>query len=139
MAAEFIHSKEEGMNAIELGRQVQAKRKEKKLSQAELGDLAEISRNYVSIIERGEAESISMKVLNKLAVVLGTSPSELTGESSMVMIPPSLREFALEKNLPYEVIDKLVRIPRRGKEPSTANEWEELFDSISKFLDIGGA
>jgi transcriptional regulator with XRE-family HTH domain len=127
------------MNAIELGRQVQAKRKEKKLSQAELGELAEISRNYVSIIERGEAESISMKVLNKLAVVLGTSPSELTGESSMVMIPPALREFALEKNLPYEVIDKLVRIPRRGREPSTAKEWEELFDSISKFLDIGGA
>jgi transcriptional regulator with XRE-family HTH domain len=127
------------MNAIELGRQVQTKRKEKKLSQAELGELAEISRNYVSIIERGEAESISMKVLNKLAVVLGTSPSELTGESSMVMIPPSLREFALEKNLPYEVIDKLVRIPRRGKEPSTVKEWEELFDSISKFLDVGGA
>jgi len=127
------------MNAIELGRQVLAKRKEKKLSQAELGELAEISRNYVSIIERGEAESISMKVLNKLAVVLGTSPSELTGESSMVMIPPALREFALEKNLPYEVIDKLVRIPRRGKEPSTAKEWEALFDSISKFLDVGGA
>lgn len=127
------------MNAIELGRQVQAKRKGKKLSQAELGKLAEISRNYVSIIERGEAESISMKVLNKLAVVLGTSPSELTGESSMVMIPPSLREFALEKNLSYEIIDKLVRIPKRGKEPSTVKEWKELFDSISKFLDIGGA
>jgi transcriptional regulator with XRE-family HTH domain len=127
------------MNATELGRQVQARRKEKKLSQAELGELAEISRNYVSLIERGEAESISMKVLNKLAVVLGTSPSELTGESSMVMIPPSLREFALEKNLPYEIIDKMVRIPRRGKEPSTAKEWEQLFDSISKFLDIGAA
>ena len=127
------------MNAIELGRQVQVKRKEKKLSQTELGELAGISRNYVSIIERGEADSISMKVLNQLAVVLGTSPSELTGESSMVMIPPSLREFALEKNLSYEIIDKLVRIPRRGKEPSTVKEWEELFDSISKFLDIGGA
>lgn len=127
------------MNAIELGRQVQAKRKEKKLSQTELGELAGISRNYVSIIERGEADSISMKVLNQLAVVLGTSPSELTGESSMVMIPPSLREFALEKNLSYEIIDKLVRIPRRGKEPSTVKEWEELFDSISKFLDIGAA
>lgn len=127
------------MNAIELGRQVQAKRKEKKLSQTELGELAGISRNYVSIIERGEADSISMKVLNQLAVVLGTSPSELTGESSMVMIPPSLREFALEKNLSYEIIDKLVRIPRRGKEPSTVKEWEELFDSISRFLDIGAA
>lgn len=124
------------MNAIELGRQVQAKRKEKKLSQAELGELAEISRNYVSIIERGEAESISMKILNKLAVVLGASPAELTGESRMVMIPPSLREFALEKNLSYEIIDKLVRIPRKGREPSTAEEWNELFESISKFLDI---
>lgn len=136
MEENFIHSKEEGMNASELGRQVQVKRKEKKLSQTELGELAGISRNYVSIIERGEADSISMKVLNQLAVVLGTSPSELTGESSMVMIPPSLREFALQKNLSYEIIDKLVRIPRKGREPSTAQEWNELFESISKFLDI---
>lgn len=126
------------MNAIELGRQVLAKRKEKKLSQAELGEMAGISRNYVSMIERGEADSISMKVLNQLGVALGASPSELTGESSMVMIPPSLREFALKKNLPYEIIDKLARIPKRGREPSSIKEWEELFDSISKFLDVGG-
>jgi len=125
------------MNAIELGRQVQAKRREKELSQTELGDLVGISRNYVSMIERGEAENISMKIVNQLAIVLGTSPSELTGESILVMIPPSLREFALEKNLSYEVIDKLARIPRRGKEPKTAKEWNELFDSISKFLDSG--
>jgi transcriptional regulator with XRE-family HTH domain len=126
------------MNAIELGRQVQVKRREKELSQTELGDLVGISRNYVSMIERGEAENISMKIVNQLAIVLGTSPSELTGESISVMIPPSLREFALEKNLSYEVIDKLARIPRRGKEPKTTKEWNELFESISKFLDSGG-
>jgi transcriptional regulator with XRE-family HTH domain len=125
------------MNAIELGRQVQVKRREKELSQTELGDLVGISRNYVSMIERGEAENISMKIVNQLAIVLGTSPSELTGESISVMIPPSLREFALEKNLSYEVIDKLARIPRRGKEPKTTKEWNELFESISKFLDSG--
>lgn len=125
------------MNAMELGRQVQAKRREKDLSQTELGEMVGISRNYVSLIERGEAENISMKVVNQLAVVLGTSPAELTGESALVMIPPSLREFALEKNLTYEVIDKLARIPRRGKEPKTANEWNALFESISKFLDAG--
>ena len=125
------------MNAIELGRQVQVKRREKELSQTELGDLVGISRNYVSMIERGEAENISMKIVNQLAIVLGTSPSELTGESILVMIPPSLREFALEKNLSYEVIDKLARIPRRGKEPKTTKEWNELFESISKFLDSG--
>lgn len=126
------------MNAIELGRQVQVKRREKELSQTELGNLVGISRNYVSMIERGEAENISMKIVNQLAIVLGTSPSELTGESISVMIPPSLREFALEKNLSYEVIDKLARIPRRGKEPKTTKEWNELFESISKFLDSGG-
>ena len=126
------------MNTKELGRQVQAKRKEKGFSQVELGDLVGISRNYVSMIERGEAENISMKVLDQLAIALGTSPSVLTGESAMVMIPPALREFALEKNLPYEVIDKLAKIPRRGKEPSTAKEWEQLFESIRKFLDVGG-
>jgi hypothetical protein len=78
-----------------------------------------------------------MKIVHQLAIVLGTSPSELTGESISVMIPPSLREFALEKNLSYEVIDKLARIPRRGKEPKTTKEWNELFESISKFLDSG--
>ena len=125
------------MNAKELGRQVQEKRRERGFSQTELGDLVGISRNYVSLIERGDAENISMKIVNQLAVALGTSPSELTGESIQVMIPPSLREFALEDNLPYEVIDKLARIPRRGKEPKTAGEWRELYRLISKFMDAG--
>ena len=127
------------MNAMELGRQVQIKRREKNLSQTELGDLVGISRNYVSLIERGEAENISMKIVNQLAVALGASPSELTGESLPVMISPSLREFALEQNVSYEVIDKLARIPRRGKEPQTAKEWKILYDLISKFMDSGGA
>lgn len=127
------------MNAMELGRQVQTKRREKNLSQAELGNLVGISRNYVSLIERGEAENISMKIVNQLAVALGASPSELTGESLPVMISLSLREFALEQNLSYEVIDKLARIPRRGKEPQTAKEWKILYDLISKFMDSGGA
>lgn len=126
------------MSTTELGRQVQAKRKEKNLSQAELGDLVGISRNYVSLIERGETENISMKIVNRLAVALGTSPSELTGESAPVMIPPSLREFALTEDLSYEVIDKLARIPRRGKEPKTVKEWEELYSLISKFMDTRG-
>jgi transcriptional regulator with XRE-family HTH domain len=126
------------MDAKELGRQVLARRKERGLSQDELGKLANISRNYVSLIERGEANSISMKVVNQLAVVLGTSPAELTGEStaqSMVMIPPALRELALQKKISYEVIDLMVRIPRRGKEPKTVQEWEELYQSISQYIE----
>ena len=117
------------MDAKELGRQVLAKRKEKGWTQEQLGKMADISRNYVSQIERGEADSISIKVINKLAIALGVSPTELSESSSpsTVMIPPSLREFALQDNLPYEVIDKLVNIPRRGKEPKTVDEWRVLY------------
>ena len=125
------------MDPKELGRQVLAKRKEKGWSQEQLGEMAEISRNYVSQIERGEAESISIKIINKLAIALGVSPSDL-GESSTpstVMIPPPLRELALQDNLSYEVIDKLVNIPRRGKEPKSTAEWRALYEAISPFIN----
>lgn len=125
------------MDAKELGRQVQAKRKERDISQTELGELAGVSRNYISLIERGEANNISMKVINLLAVALGATPAELIGEISLVMIPPSLRELGIQKNLPYEVVDKLARIPRRGKEPKTPKEWEELYEAINRFIDTG--
>jgi len=125
------------MDPKELGRQVLAKRKEKGWSQKQLGEMAEISRNYVSQIERGEAESISIKIINKLAIALGVSASELGQAStpSTVMIPPSLRELALQDNLSYEVIDKLVNIPRRGKEPKSVAEWRALYDAISHFIN----
>jgi len=125
------------MDPKELGRQVLAKRKEKGWSQEQLGEMAEISRNYVSQIERGEAESISIKIINKLAIALGVSASDLSEAStpSTVMIPPSLRELALQDNLSYEVIDKLVNIPRRGKEPKSVAEWRALYDAISQFIN----
>ena len=125
------------MDAKEFGRQVLAKRQEKGWSQDQLGKMAEVSRNYESHIERGEADSISIKIINRLAIALGVSPSDL-GESSIpsnVMIPPSLRELALQDNLSYEVIDKLVNIPRRGKEPKSVAEWRALYDAISQFIN----
>lgn len=128
------------MDARELGRKVLSYRKEKKLSQEELARLVGVSRNYVSLIERGEAHGISMKVVSQLAIALGTSPGELTGEISaetMVMIPPALRQFGLEKKLSFEIIDKLARIPRRGREPRTVKEWADLYSAISPFIDEG--
>ena len=123
------------MDAIELGRQVLEKRREKGLSQDELGKMAGVSRNYVSQIERGVAHNISMKVVNQLAVTLGASPAELTGETFQLVIPPSLRDFGLQNSLSYEVIDKLARIPMRGKEPKSVKEWHQLYQAISPFIE----
>jgi transcriptional regulator with XRE-family HTH domain len=123
------------MDSVELGRQVLTKRKEKRLSQSELGAMVGISRNYVSQIERGVAHSISMKVVNQLAVALGASSGELTGESSQITISPSLREFGIDNNLSYEVIDKLARIPKRGRELKSVQEWQELYTAIMPFIE----
>ncbi len=125
------------MDAAELGRQVLTKRKEKRLSQSELGNLVGISRNYVSQIERGVARSISMKVINQLAVVLGASVGELTGEGSQITIPSSLAEFGIANNLSYEIIDKLARIPKKGREPKSISEWKELYLAIEHFIEGG--
>jgi transcriptional regulator with XRE-family HTH domain len=123
------------MDAKELGRQVLARRQEKGLSQTELAERAGISRNYVSLIERGEATNISMKVINLLAETLETPSSELIGVTKRVMISPSLAEFGRNQDLPYLIIEKLAMIPRRGKEPTTLSEWLNLYEAIKPYLD----
>jgi XRE family transcriptional regulator of biofilm formation len=62
------------MNYQELGFAVLRRRREKDLSQQELANLANVSRNYVSIIERGEAKNISVEVLVKMAKALNVDP-----------------------------------------------------------------
>lgn len=125
------------MDAKELGRQVLTRRKELGLTQGELAEQAGISRNYVSLIERGEARNVSVNVLNELAATLGTTPAELSGQSGWAdtLIPPALRELALKKDLTFGVVDRLARLPMRGKEPRTVEEWEQLYDHVRLYLD----
>jgi transcriptional regulator with XRE-family HTH domain len=124
------------MDYYEFGNQVFAARRKLKISQAELAKRAEISRNYVSLIERGEAQNISVNIINQLATALGVSPSVLTGEEQVsTMIAPSLRDFALMEGLSFEVVDRLARIPRRGQEPQTPDEWKKLYLAIKPYLE----
>lgn len=125
------------MDTRELGRQVLLRRKDLNLTQGELAEQAGISRNYVSLIERGEARNVSVNILHGLAAALNTTPAELSGQAGWAdtRIPPSLRELALKKELGFEVVDRLARIPMRGREPQTVEQWEQLYDSVRSFLD----
>lgn len=125
------------MDAKELGRQVLMRRKKLELTQGELAEQAGISRNYVSLIERGEARNVSVNVLHELATVLGTTPAELSGQSGWTdtLIPPALREFAIDKDLSFGIVDRLARLPMRGKEPQTAEEWKQLYDLVRSYLE----
>src|SRR5687768_9741817 len=125
------------MNPKEFGRQVKKRRQGLELSQEALADQAKISRNYLSLIERGEARNISMGVVNQLATALGSSPSELTGEigQSDTLIPPKLREFGIKEGLSFSVVDWLARMPRRGPEPQTVEDWQKLYLAVRDYLE----
>lgn len=128
------------MDRGELGRRVLRYREGLGLSQTALAEQAGISRNYVSLIERGEARNVSMRVLDRLAAVLGVAPAVLTGQSEQdeLLVAPTLRQLGLEDDLSFEIIDKLSRIPRRGQEPRSVQEWRELYKAIRPYLEEGG-
>ena len=107
------------------------------MSQSELAEKAGLSRNYISLIERGQAQNTSMRVLNQLALALGVRMSDLIGqpEAEEGLIPPALREFALEEGLSYDAVDRLSRIPRRGQEPKTVQDWKTLYGLIRTYLE----
>jgi len=127
------------MDRGELGRRVLKYREELGLSQTGLAQQAGISRNYVSLIETGEASNISMNVLGRLAAALGVAPAVLTGQSEQgeLLIAPALRQLGLEDNLSFETIDRLSRIPRRGQEPTSVQEWRRLYQAIRPYLETG--
>lgn len=125
------------MNIQELGRRVKERRQELQLSQENLAERAGISRNYLSIIERGEARNISTGVLNQLADALELTSAELSGDSPLsdILIPPSLRQFSLAEGLSFSVVDWLARMPRRGPEPKTVDEWRQLYDVVRQYIE----
>src|SRR5579859_7882016 len=128
------------MDAQELGRRVKSRRQELKISQEKLAERAAISRNYLSIIERGEARNVSTGVLDQLATALEVPSSELFGESASadILIPPALRQFGIDEQLRFSVVDWLARMPRRGREPQTVDEWRELYRVVRQVLDQYG-
>lgn len=126
------------MDPNELAQKVLTRRSELGLSQQLLADRATISRNYVSLIERGEAQNVSTAILEQLATALQLTASDLLGNSSRppnAQIPSALWDLAIQENLSAEVVDRLVRIPRRGREPATVEDWRVLYDAIRKYIE----
>lgn len=126
------------MDAQELAQKVSHRRTELGLSQQTLADRARISRNYVSLIERGEAANVSTAVLEQLATALQLAVADLLGSASRpssTQFPPALWELALHEGLSAEIVERLARLPRRGREPETVEEWRTLYNAIRQYID----
>jgi transcriptional regulator with XRE-family HTH domain len=124
------------MNVTDLGKEVAKRRRELELSQDQLAEKAGISRTYISLIERGDAQNVTRSVLEKLANVFGTSTAVLLGqpEQKELLIPPALKDFAIKEQLTVDIVERLVRLPRRGREPHTLEEWKVLYDAVKEWL-----
>ena len=60
-----------------IGKRISSLRKEKKISRDELAERANISKNYLGMIERGDRPQLSIKIIEDLAIALGVTLSDL--------------------------------------------------------------
>ena len=74
-----LREKRDADNALTLRHRILGKREELNISQQALANQAGISRNYVSMIERGEANNLSVGIVERLADALDTTPFYLLG------------------------------------------------------------
>ncbi|CAH1208197.1 hypothetical protein PAECIP111891_03174 [Paenibacillus allorhizoplanae] len=65
-----------GLLKFEIGKQIKALRTAKKLTQTQLGEMAELPYTYIGGIERGE-RNLSIDTLEKIILALDVSPIEV--------------------------------------------------------------
>jgi transcriptional regulator with XRE-family HTH domain len=126
----------------ELSDNLKRLRTDKRLSQAALSRLADVSPAYLSELESGQGKRPSGQVLLRLAKALGVTIAELIGDdvrpgNVSVEPDPSLIEFAKARNLPPSDVQMLTGIRFRGDPPKTARRWSMIYDAIvaSQMLD----
>lgn len=122
------------MSLERFGERVRTQRKKDGYSQADLAEKVEISRTYLSQIEQGRAQNLSLRLAQRLSTVLGIeSPYQEDDEEQGKDegdIPQSLREFAEEDDLPPEDVRMLAGIEYRGERPQDPQQWRILYNVI---------
>jgi transcriptional regulator with XRE-family HTH domain len=110
------------------------------LSLSEVARRAQISKAYLSQLERGESTQPSYEVIGRLATALGASPEQLAGHrgpwdpSEHEPVPASLRAFANQTGLPDVDVQMLSRIHYRGKRPRDPADWAHLYETIKRTI-----
>ena len=120
-----------GLDSVRFGGLVRDRRRAEKLSQSDLAEQVDISRNYLSQIERGEATNLSWNVRIRLCNSLGIQEE---GDVSKPL-PESLQAFATRSKIPPDDLQMLANLKYRGKQPDTPEKWEMLYNVIK--LTIG--
>ncbi len=122
---------------MDFGTTIRDRRRQEGLSQESLAQQVGISRNYLSQIERGRATNLSWQLRQKLTALLGIQEETPTTTAvDWSALPEGLEAFAKRVNLPADDVLMLARLRYRGKQPTTAEKWELLYNVIKVTVDV---
>jgi transcriptional regulator with XRE-family HTH domain len=118
-----------------VGGRIRRYRQERKLSLSQLAEHASVSKGYLSTLENDpHARRPSAETLYAIAEALGVTMSDLLGRRLLsaagTEVPPSLREFADEEDLPEADVRMLSAIRFRGDPPKTVERWRYIYTAI---------
>jgi transcriptional regulator with XRE-family HTH domain len=126
---------------VSLADQLRKYRRMRGLSMAELARQAQVSKGYISQLEKNiDGPRPSVDILYRIALALGTSVGELLEKKMMrtddelTEIPEELRQFAVAEQLPDEDIKMLAQIKYRGHQPRTVKDWGYLYETIQRII-----
>ena len=125
---------------MNLSQKIRQLRKEKGLSLNKLAEEAGVSKAYLSQLENSVSKQPSAEILFKIASALGTTIADLLGKPVRVYtedfeeVPKGLRELIDERgetlDIREEDVKMLMNIQYRGKQPTTAEDWEHVLRTI---------
>ena len=131
-----------------VGERVKQVREAKGWTQDKLAQEADISRGFLSEVEK-HGKNISLDLLLRIATALGASVAYLAtgegtqpGEKKPVMIPSELSEAAEQLRLTYpETLDLLdaynsviARRSNRQKAAMSVEDWKKLWEALKSVI-----
>lgn len=113
-----------------IGESIAQSRKSKGLTQEELAELVGLTRQFISMVERGKT-GIGLITFLNLSSILEIEPSEiLLGGDDWGSIPPPLIKIAKREDLRWQTVLSISRLPKKEKE-----SWEDLYQSVKSFIE----
>lgn len=131
---------------ISLGQRLHRLRTDRGLGLGELARRCDVSKGYLSQLERGEATNPSVEAVRKLAAGLDVPVADLLGEKPKQEsgdAPPlseGLKTFIAQRKRRGEPltpadVTMLTTINFRGSTPKTAKDFEILYEFIKRVIE----
>jgi transcriptional regulator with XRE-family HTH domain len=115
------------------GGRLRRRRTELGWSLADVAERTQLSRAYISAIERGRSKRPGSDVVRRLEAVLGLEvPAESRPDT-----PPTLASVAEEHGLTPAEVASLAALRIRGRQPQTRQRWDFIYKALlaSETLD----